>query len=492
VEIVDQFTAKITFAAPFGNFPAHLTRMEPGNDPGVLGPSHYYKKFHAKYTDEAKLVEEAKANKQETWVQWFNTHCQWGIGTWQGPDFVKDFPVLSPWRVVNFDGNGLFQLERNPYYWKIDVSGNQLPYIDKMRFDYIKTTDAAKLKLAQNEVDSLGQHDVTMADYPFYKQNEPKGNFKVGDYVSCMSDRDVLFPQHVIFLEDGKTRDTVLEEIVNHPNFVKALSLAIDREEINQSLFYGTARMGQLGPMPSSKYYKEQYGTAWAQFDKEQANKLLDEMGLDKKNSQGIRLRKDGKPLTYVIEHGGLRVGPLTPKVAEMSAQYWRDIGVDASSKEVDSNLLQTRMNNGQVHCTIWHADRCTDMLLPIEMNWYIPIAGGQGGPSSVWATWYGAADKKAEGLVEPPDQIKKYFDLLAQMTSTTDENQRVQFGQQIFDSLAETPLSVGLLMECPAPIIFNKNMRNVPRAKAVIGWDSYVDSIYHPEAFFYEGGKRA
>jgi ABC-type transport system substrate-binding protein len=94
------------------------------------------------------------------------------------------------------------------------------------------------------------------------------------DYVSCMSDRDVLFPQHVIFLEDGTTRDTVLEEIVNHPNFVKALSVAIDRDEINQSLLYGTARMGQLAPVPSSKYYKESYGTAWAQYDVDLANQL--------------------------------------------------------------------------------------------------------------------------------------------------------------------------------------------------------------------------
>ena len=149
-----------------------------------------------------------------------------------------------------------------------------------------------------------------------------------------MSDREVLFPQHVIHKEDG-TPDEVMTEIAQHPNFVKALSVAIDREEINESLLFGTARMGQLAPLPSSKYYKEEYGTAWAQFDTALANQLLDEMGLDKKNAQGIRLRSDGQPLTYVIEQAGLRVGPLTPKVCELVAAYWRDIGIDATSKEV-------------------------------------------------------------------------------------------------------------------------------------------------------------
>jgi hypothetical protein len=144
------------------------------------------------------------------------------------------------------------------------------------------------------------------------------------------------------------------------------------------------------------------------------------------------------------------------------------------------------------VQCTVWHADRCTDLLLPLEMHWYIPTAQGQGGASSLWARWFEAADKTAEGLVEPPEQIKKYYDLFAQMTSTSDEDERVKFGQEIFDGLAENPLGIGLILECPAPLVFNKNMRNLPPSKAVIGWDTYGNSTYHPEAFFYEGGQRA
>jgi peptide/nickel transport system substrate-binding protein len=307
-----------------------------------------------------------------------------------------------------------------------------------------------------------------------------------------MGDRVVVFPQHVLFQEDGKTLDAVMNEIVNHPNWVKALSLAIDRGEVNQSLFYGTARMGQLSPMPVSKYYKEKYGTAWATFDKAQANKLLDEMGLDKKNAQGIRLRKDGKPLTYMIEQAGLRVGPLFTKLSEMIAAYWREVGIDASAKETEENLYNNRLQTGLAQVGMWHADRCTDMLLHIEMRWYIPTDQGQGGASSLWAQWWRAADKTVAGLIEPPDQIKKYYTLFGQMTSTVDEDERVKFGQQIFDGLADTPLSIGLVVEGPAPIIFNKNMRNLPRPKVLIGWDSYGDSIYHPEAFFYAGGQRA
>ncbi len=210
-ELIDDFSFKLTYAAPFGALPAHLTRWEVCNWPGILGPSHYYKQYHNKYTDQAKLDEMAVAAGVETWVQLYNQRCgpsQWGLGYWQVPAWMSEtfYPTLSPWIFKEDKGNGLFLFERNPYYWKVDLVGQQLPYFDSMRFDYITTTENAKLRLAQNEVDAMGQHDVTMADYPFYKENEVAGNFKVMDYISCMADREVFFPQHVIFLEDGTTR----------------------------------------------------------------------------------------------------------------------------------------------------------------------------------------------------------------------------------------------------------------------------------------------
>lgn len=488
VEIVDDFTFKITFAAPFGNFAAHLTRWEPSNvSPSIIAPSHYYKQFHPKYTDPAKLDAMAKEQGLENWAALFSQRAQWGLGVWQGPDWIIGFPTLSPWIIVERPQEGLFLWERNPYYWKVDMAGNQLPYIDRLRYDYVTNVEAVKLKLVQGELDILGQHDVTIADYPFYKENEAKGNYVVGDYLSCMSDRYILFPQHYI------ADDPVLTEIVNHPNFVKALSVAIDRDEINESLFYGLARMGQVSPMPNSKYYKEKYGTAWAQYDPELANKLLDEMGLDKRDSEGFRLRPDGQRLKFNIEHAGERVGPVTDKLTGMVVTYWREVGIDATTKYVQESLYNERMLAYQVHCGVWHQDRSTDLLLHIQPQWFIPTGDPQQGTAcSAWAVWYMAADRTAPGLIEPPDEIKRLYDLFDQATATVDENERVRLMQQIFDYLAENPLEIGLVLECPAPLCFNKNLRNLPRPKVPIGWDTYGLSTYHPEAFYYEGGQRA
>jgi peptide/nickel transport system substrate-binding protein len=486
VDIIDDFTFKFTFKAPFGNFAAHMTRWHE-NSSEIFFPSHFLKKYHNKYATKEELDAAVAEAGAENWVQVFNNWSGWGMGTWQGPKGVVNYPVNCAWRIVDNPQEGLYLWERNPYYWKVDLAGNQLPYIDTKRYDYVQTTDSTKLKLVQGEIDILGQHDVTMNSYPYYKENETKGNYKVGDYISCMIDRYVLFPQH--YLAD----DPVLTEIVNKPEWVKALSVAIDRAEVNETLFFGLARVGGMAPMPTSKYYKPAYGDAWAQYDPDLANQLLDSIGLDKRDNEGFRLRPDGQRLSYQIEHCGIRVGESTGKYTEMVTTYWREIGIEATTKEITESLYNERMTAYQVHCGIWHADRCTDMLLHIEPQWFIPTGGGgQGSACVAWSTWYQAANKEAEGLVEPPEHIKALTNYFDQMTSVISEDERVALGQKIFDWLAENPLEIGLVLECPTPLLFNKNMRNLPRPKAVVGWDTWGLSTYHPEAFFYEGGMRA
>ncbi len=486
LEIIDEYTFKFTLVKGFGNMAAQLTRMHQ-NSYEMLFPSHFLKKLHAKYADKAELDKLVADAGVESWVQLLGQWTGWGVGTWYGPPGIETYPVNSAWMIVESPQEGLYLWERNPYYWKVDQAGNQLPYIDTMRYDYVQTVEQSKLKLIQSELDVLGMHSVTMADYPYYKENEAAGNYNVADYISCMGDRMVLFPQHYL------AEDAVLTELVNHPNFVKALSVAIDRAEVNETLFFGLARTGAQAPIPSSKYYKPKYGEAWAQYDPDLANQLLDEMGLDKRDSEGFRLRPDGQRLSYQLEHCGIRVGPVVPRYTEMVVTFWREIGIDATTKEITEALYNERMNGYLNHCGIWHADRCTDMLLHIEPQWYIPTGGGQQGTAcSAWAVWFNAADKTAEGLITPPEEIQTLYGYFDKMSEVVSEDERVQYGQKIFDYLADNPLEIGLILEVPAPLIFNKNFRNLPRPKSVIGWDTWGLSTYHAEAFFYEGGVRA
>jgi peptide/nickel transport system substrate-binding protein len=299
-----------------------------------------------------------------------------------------------------------------------------------------------------------------------------------------MTDRYVLLPQQTLAPEYKAE-----EEIISHPNFIKALSVAIDRAEINESLFFGQATMGQVAPMPNSRYYKKEYGEAWAQFDKDLANKLLDEMGLDKRGADGFRLRLDGQPFEFLLQHSGVRVGAVADKFTEMAVSYWREVGINAITKEISENLYRDRMKTGQVQCGLWHNDRCTDMLIHIEPNWYVPVSLDAIGGYR-WGEYWQAADKST--LPEPPKWVLDLFEWYNQVKYVMDENERLKYMQMILDKLAKDPIAIGVVQESPAPLIINRNMRNLPRAKVPVGWDSYGLSTYHPEAFYYEGGKRA
>jgi len=489
LEILDDYTFRCTFDYTFGLFPHILTRNMGGYpQEGPFMPSHFLKDYHPDFAGEEAMNKLMAEWGMETWQQVTNRFCsQWGLNIWQFPDWAKDFPTLAAWTPKEYPAEGLIIFERNPYYWKVDLVGNQLPYIDTLRLDYMADQQTMELKLIGGELDWLGMHDVTVAKYPLYKENEERGKYVVGDFLSCMTDRYTLYPRRTL------PNDPVLEEIANHPNWTRALSVAIDREEINESLFYGLARMGQMAPMPNSSYYKEKYGTAWAQYDPALANQLLDEMGLDQRDSAGYRLRPDGKRLSYMIEHPGIRVGASVNEFCEMVTTFWREIGIDATVKQIDEALYNERMLANEVECGIWHADRCTDMLLPIQMQWYIPTNDcGQGTVSCAWQQWYQAVDKEAEGIVAPPDDIQQLYGWVDEMRLVIDDDERVTIGQRIFDYLADTPLAIGTVLESPCPILYNKNMRNMPRPRVPFGWDTYGVNTYHPAAFFFEGGQRA
>ena len=487
IDMIDDFSFRVSYDYPFGIFPHVLTR-HPGGYPaeGPLMPKHFLQELHIDYAGESALEAMVDELGVERWQQVINRYAIWGMNTWNFPEFAVDFPTLAAWIPVAYPAEGLILFERNPYYWKVDVAGNQLPYIDKLRLDYVASVEAMNLKAMGGELDWLGMHDVTMANYPLYREHEERGRYIVGDYLSSMIDRYILYPRHTL------PSDPVLEEIVQHPNWVKALSVAIDREEINESLFYGMARMGQFAPMPNSKYYKEAHGTAWAQYDPALANQLLDEMGLDRRDAGGYRLRPDGQRLGYHIEHAGIRVGASVHEFTEMVTTYWREIGIEATTKEIATSLYNQRMQADEIHVGVWHSHGCTDMLVHIDIIRFVTGNASQGGASAAWHQWYSATDKEAEGIVEPPEQIKQLYAWIDEMRSVVSDAERVALGQRVFDALAETPLAIGIVLECPHPLLMNKNLRNMPRPKVPIGWDSYGINTFHPAAFYYEGGERA
>src|SRR5262249_57703445 len=123
---------------------------------------------------------------------------------------------------------------------------------------------------------------------PVYIDSQSKSNYKVS-----------LDPQQAglgIALNLAYDADTEVGDLFRTTDFRRALSMGLDRDQINEAFFLGTGTVGAAVPADSNKYFPgKEYRTKWATLDIAQANSLLDKLGYTNKSASGIRHRKDGK-----------------------------------------------------------------------------------------------------------------------------------------------------------------------------------------------------
>ena len=216
------------------------------------------------------------------------------------------------------------------------------------------------------------------------------------------------------------------------------MSLAINREEINDIVYFGYGVPRQLTVVSASQYFEPEFATAWAEFDPARAQALFDEMGLVDRDGDGRRERLDGKPLQITLEY---MIGETPKQVTlDLVTAHWREVGVNVNLKQISGSLQRIRARAGLMDMTIWHADRNADILFPIEPYWYVPTNGGwEQSQWSKWTRWY-----FSDGALgwEPPAQIKELIGWWETLRRTTDEDERIAMGKKILRSQAEN--SVG------------------------------------------------
>ncbi len=460
---IDDYTIQLDFAvpAPVIIFPlAHWW----GTDGGFYLPKHWLEQFHPRYTPMEKLEKLAKEEGYEHWHELFLSkatvdYCMRDPG----------MPTVNPY-VLKERKLGNVLLERNPYYWKVDPEGNQLPYIDKMYYKLLNDAEMVSMEIVSGNVDFEGLHTI-LEDYPLFVENAETGNYRVLLWESNSSG-------NIGFQVNLTHKDPVLRSIFRDRRFRIALSLALNRQEINETLFFGKALAAQITVPSSSVYYEEEFAKAYAEYDPQEANRLLDEMGLDERDEAGYRLRPDGKRLTIVHEFWpGHAQGP----VSEMAKEYWEDIGIQIVLKPQERGLYMLRMQASDHDMTCWTMDGFSDIFFQLYPK-IVPVDPIGSMYGTLWAQWYVTGGEEGE---EPPTEIKKNLDAFDKM-QLVDREERIRLGKEIFRSQAENLWVIGTMSVTPMPIIVRDNLRNVPE-KLVYGFDWLFTTICHPEQWFFK-----
>lgn len=451
VEVIDDLTVKFVFPVAVPNIINRfaVTWIQP------FLPKHFFKDMHIKYNPQANDL--AKEKGFENWTQLVNLY--YGGSDWKdapspllkGAD-TKVMPTLEPYILVEETTEGR-HFVANPYFHMVDTAGHQLPYISELDESYVPNAEARVLKIINGEIDYKTQ-SLALVDYPLLKENEAKSAYAVQ-----------LAPtigEGVFYAFNTTAPDENLREVFADPRFRKAMSVAINREEIRDLIYLGLGEPAQATPaaIGTVDFLTDAHIHAYTQYDPDLARSLLDEMGLKDTNGDGVREMKNGQPLTIQMLFANAG-GPV--KNHELVQGYWADVGVQLTTREISTDEYRTKGGANELLVTTWQDAQRAGVNVSQVVGMMVPQFGNpyQPGTGFLWAAWHQSGG--SEG-VEPPEDVKRLWPLSEKFTLTplgSDESNAI--GKEIADIYAENIFKIGLIDGAGVPVIASKKLGNVP-----------------------------
>ena len=445
VEKVDDSTVRFTYAAPATLFLTAVANQDGADRTfAMFLPAHYLKKFHPTYAAKADIDKAIQAAGFKTWTELFANK--------NAPPENPERPTMGAWAPTSRASDPVFTLKRNPYYVGVDKDGNQLPYLDEVRFTYFADVQALNLAAIAGNFDMQERH-IIMTNYPVLKDQEKTGKYRVITWPTFGG------ADAVIAINQTYTADPEMGKVMAQKDFRVALSLAINRDQIKESVFLGLGEPRQPVPAPWHPYYPgDEWAKKWTAFDKAQANKLLDGIGLTKKDGNGIRLLPSGKPAT--IEISVVPAFGAWPDVALLVSKDWEAVGVK-TIVQIRERALHFKMNeNNELMAEIWNEDTSA---FPYTGNAKVdprnaPILTI--GP--LWRRWYATGGKEGQ---EPTPEMKRIVEIVDKARTVPPEEQ-VKLSQELYRIWADNVFEIGTIGLTPmvqGVVVVNNRFRNVP-----------------------------
>jgi peptide/nickel transport system substrate-binding protein len=473
---VDQYTVQIVFQDPYYLFPdvmAGSTHMgghayQGSFARGMFAPSHYIQQFHPDFVDMAQLEALAESNNYDNWVLQFKDKNDWTVNV--------DLPVLTPWKTVVPNNETTWVLERNPYSVWVDTEGNQLPYIDTVRMALFEDLEVHNLRAVAGEYDMQARH-IDIQKVPVFLENQEAGGYKLyldpGDYGS---DMQVKFNKSYV-------DDAEIGELIRTVEFRRALSLGVDREQISETFFLGIAPPRSIVPTEGNTCYPgKEYEMMWSTHDPAQANALLDGLGYAEKNSEGIRMRKDGNgPLTLeVLTYGGQFV--QYTQIMEAISEHWKDIGVTLRVNEVERTLGEQMFRSNQNQMYAWNNDGSEHVFtFPGHVFPFDETSSG----GAMYGRWF---QTNGEEGMEPLPYLKTVMEnYRAGFAAPAEE--RAELCKEMWRLLVDNVNNIGIVGPGPASMgvrIAKVDLGNIP-SRMYNSPDGRTPGITRPQTFFWK-----
>jgi peptide/nickel transport system substrate-binding protein len=442
IEVIDSYSFQIKFTEPYEGFPAFLAILMWKGYTDFLLPKHYLKQFHADYVplEELQPLIAQQSLPEGEWWSLFNAKLTTNWAVCQ--EKSVDHPALYPWLLTEF-GTTNMVYDRNPYYFKVDETGQQLPYIDGMLSPVVADVEMVQLKVISGEIDFL-REDASVDNLALYKENADAASIRAILAPYYVTPVDVMINQTI---EDPSWR-TVVRDV----RFRRALSHATDRETIIDAVYYGFAEMPVHVP---------------GEYDPELANALLDEMGMTERDADGFRLAPDGQRFEIPIT----LMGHMTDwtAAAELIVENYKEVGINASMQVLESGLYWQRRAANEMHarmavshwsCLWWGA------------LWDANPGQGWG---ILWQTWLNTNGEEGE---EPPEDVKEFMAHVNRSIVVAGEEREAEIAA--WKKLEYDNLYQIVTVRSQDVMVVNKDLRNVSEKAFTIATNFGLEQLWY------------
>ena len=468
VEYPDPYTVRYSWSKPNPYFLPALAGARPLY---IYKPAHYLRQFHASYQSEEELQKMLEEYGKRNWMGVHVSHDRPYKAT------NPELPSLQPWINSTYPPSERFIFKRNPFYHRIDQNGRQLPYIDSIAVN-IASSKLVPAKTGADEADLQARY-LRMDNYTFLKTASKRSNFDVRLWQTAKGAHMALYP-------NLNTNDPVYRELLRDLRFRRALSLAIHRYEINQVVYFRLVEESNNTVLKECPLYKPEYQNDWIQFDLETANRMLDELGLDRRDDRGIRLMSDGRPLEILVQTAGESTEQTD--VLELIHDSWLQAGIKLYSIPSTREVFRNRIFSGDAIMSIWSglanaiptADSSPQDLAPTSKYQY---------QWPKWGSYYESSGNSGEAPDLPAAQ--KLVELNDQWASSITHQQRVDAWHQILDINREQMFTIGIVNHVPHPVVVNNHLRNVPEKGFYDISPGAYFGIYKPDTFWFDEARR-
>ncbi len=456
VEVVDPQTVTFHLPAPKPGLLAHFaTSFAQG-----FQPKHFLGRYHPDINPDAdSLAQEAGFENGLAVIAAYFGNSDWTdtpSPLLSQPDLVGNLPAdVVPTlesHIYTADTTEGRHLVANPYFHIVDTQGNQLPYISEQDEVYINDNEVRILKLVNAEVDYKSQ-SLQLPSAPMLLENQ-----EAGDYTIQLKP-EITIPTLAF---NVTSEDLAKREVFGDLRFRQAMSVAMNRDEMNEIAFFGLGEPRQyIGFSPKPDFIDDSWLSHYTQYDPDLANSLLDEVGMVDTDGDGFRELPNGDKIVLNMQFS---TQGIAGQLVELVGQYWADVGVQTTVKEVTPDEYRSAQSANQLDVLMWRKSQPLAIVLGNNELWVPPFENYFGiRTGMLWAEWI---DSNGSAGVEPPDYVMQLVDdINALQSAAVGSAEFEMLGQRLVENMTGNLLFIGTV-HGPNPVFHRNALKNVTEFK--------------------------